>query len=260
MRPLNSFLCYPIHYSWHIVSNVYFISQTALTAESTVNVVSRVFVDTSTAVVVSQGVLILFASFGAGLFIPWNATPVYWVWLQELSFFTQSSRAAIAHLNDTLSYKCFTAIQNECTSFGLVYKCDPDRSTPEYCMVAGRDVMYTLVGTDPKYSPASAFGYLVLILVVTRLGVLLLMFCPAASIASYIRRMWSRNVEDRMIEIQMKNRNLEGKTALSFIIPFNDFSLLSFPFSRPFDTLYVALHSLPHRSDCGDCIREQEAT
>ena len=77
-------------------------------------------------------------------------------------------------------------------------------------MVPGRNVMYTLVGTDPKYSPASAFGYLVLILVVTRLGVLLLMVCPADSIASAIRRLWSRNVEDRMIEIQMKNRYLEG--------------------------------------------------
>ena len=158
----------------------------------------------------SQGVLILLASFGAGLFIPWNSTPVYWVWLQELSFFTQSSRAAIAHLNNSVNYKCITTTKNVCISFGLVFECDLANSNPSYCMVPGRNVMYTLVGTDPKYSPASAFGYLVLILVVTRLGVLLLMVCPADSIASAIRRLWSRNVEDRMIEIQMKNRSLEG--------------------------------------------------
>ena len=77
-------------------------------------------------------------------------------------------------------------------------------------MVAGRSVMYTLVGTDPGYAPATAFGYLVLILVVSRLGVLVLMYCPADSIANRIRRIWSSNVEDALMAVHMKNRNLEG--------------------------------------------------
>ena len=160
--------------------------QTALTAESMVNFISRIFQDATTAIIVCQGVLILLTVFGGGIFIPWNSTPVYWQWLQEMSIFTQSSRVVISHANSYIDYKCVLT-NARCLSFGQEFPCDPGSGNAEYCMIKGREVMYKLQGTSRTDSPWIAFGYLALIFLVSRIGVLILMYYPADQIIGKTR-------------------------------------------------------------------------
>ena len=151
-----------------------------------VNFISRIFQDATTAIIVCQGVLILLTVFGGGVFIPWNDTPIYWQWLQEISIFTQSSRSVITHVNSYLNYKCVLT-NSMCNSFGQVFPCDPGSGNSEFCMIKGREVMYVLQGTSRTDSPWLAFGYLVLIFFVSRIGILILMYFPAERIVGKTR-------------------------------------------------------------------------
>lgn len=46
----------------------------------------------------TQIVLVNTMVFGGGVFLPWKDCPDYWIWVQEMSIFTQSSRAAIMEI------------------------------------------------------------------------------------------------------------------------------------------------------------------
>ena len=176
--------------------------------------ISRIFPNSITPLLVSQGLMVVLTVFSGGLFIPWNGTPVYWVWLQELSFFTQASRAAIAHLNDNMDYRCNTDVAGVCQALGAAFYCDPKRTFPNYCMVSGRNVMHTLAGNSKTESPWVYFGYLVLIFAGCRIGILVLMYYPAERICAYIRKLFTPAVRQQIIEAQDRNRFLEGKTTV----------------------------------------------
>ena len=186
--------------------------QTALTAESMVNVVSRLCPNALSAVIVSQGLMMILTVFSGGVFIEWNNTPKYWIWLQELSLFTQASRSAIINLNSNVQYRCLIAQNgnNICSILGRTFECDAESSDGTFCMVNGRTVLKLLQGTSYHDRPVIAFGFLVLIFLVLRLTVLILMHYPIDSILAAIRKWHSTGVEDQMIKIQIKNRYLEG--------------------------------------------------
>ena len=178
-----------------------------------VNLISRVFSDSTAAIIVSQGTFVVLTVFGGGIFIPWNSTPRYWIWLQELSVFTQGSRAAIVHVNDHLEYKCTTSgSSNKCEVLGITFPCTSmgDDNGTEYCMVNGRMYMHVLQGTSFFESTWIDFWYLVLTFIVCRFGVLILMHYSADRIVAMLKRMRSSGVKEEMIKIQNKNRLLEG--------------------------------------------------
>ena len=90
----------------------------------------------------SQATMVILTAFGGGIFIPWDKTPDYWVWLQELSIFTQASRAAITHMNNNIIYTCQTPGPGfVCGAFGKIIDCDAQGSNNNYCLVTGRTVM-----------------------------------------------------------------------------------------------------------------------
>lgn len=179
-----------------------------------VNLISRLFSDATAAIIVSQGTFVVLTVFGGGVFIPWNSTPKYWMWLQELSVFTQGSRAALVHVNDYLEYKCMTAGPlSKCEILGITFPCNSrsNDTSSEYCMVTGRRFMQILQGTSLTDSVWIYFGYLVLTFTVSRLGVLILMHFSVDRIIAMIKRIRSTGVKEEMIKIQNKNRLLEGR-------------------------------------------------
>ena len=142
-----------------------------------VNIVTRVFPDATTALIISQGIMVIQSGFGAGIFISWNRTPSYWIWLQEASITTQATRAMLQRVNDFLTYKCITSAPSfSCLVLGQVVPCDARASNGYHCFIKGRTVMRMIQGTNPADNAWTATGYLVLIFFAFRAIVLLLMY------------------------------------------------------------------------------------
>ena len=170
---------------------------------------------TSTAVLICQATLVIFTSFGGGVFITWNRTPSYWRWLQEISVFTQASRAIISNINNIMVYRCPILLPfplNVCAPVGFVVDCDIAAQKPNepFCLVSGRGMLHGIQGTSETDSPWVSFGYLFLIFVVARLGVLLLMYYPSDRISAAVRAFFSTGVQDQIIQVQQRNRCIEG--------------------------------------------------
>jgi hypothetical protein len=189
-----------------------------------VNFISRVFSDATTAIIVSQGTFVVLTVFGGGIFIPWSSTPSYWVWLQELSVFTQGSRAAIVHVSDYLEYKCFTSgadSSNMCEVLGMVFPCDSMSDNSEYCMVKGRMVLHALQGIGIN-QPESlrSLRFLALLFIISRLSILVLMFYPYDSIAAMVRKFLSNGENEELIDMQIRNRCLDGTYNITHVLYF----------------------------------------
>ena len=182
-----------------------------MTGESLVNFLSRLTTDATANIVLSQGAMVILTVFGGGLFIPWNSTPIYWVWLQELSFLTQSSRAAIMEVMNFVEYKCATMPFVGCVSDFGIFPCDAlPPSVDGFCYVKGRTVMNRLQGSSNTDSPWIAFGYLVLIFVTLRFGILLLMYYPVDRISALFKQFWSNGVDEQILKGIINLRRLEG--------------------------------------------------
>ena len=179
-----------------------------------VNLISRVFSDSTAAIIVSQGTFVVLTVFGGGIFIPWNSTPRYWIWLQELSVFTQGSRAAIVHVNDYLEYKCTTSgSSNKCEVLGITFPCTSmgDDNGTEYCMVNGRMVLQILQGIGVLQPAAHrALRLLALIYIVNHLLILILMYYPYESFVAKMRKLLSNGENEELIDMQIRNRCLDG--------------------------------------------------
>lgn len=174
-----------------------------------VNFISRAWANTTTAIIISQGTMVILTVFG-GVFVPWNQIPIYWEWLQDMSIFAQSARAVTTHMNNYVDYSCVLT-NGVCVAFGKVFECDSIPSDGFTCAVEGRTVLYVLSGTSKVDSRWIAFGYLVLIFAVSRLGVLILMYYPAEKLAAMIRKFFSSGVQEQLNYVQIKNRLLEGR-------------------------------------------------
>jgi hypothetical protein len=176
------------------------------------NFISRAWTDSTSVIIVSQATLVILSVFGGGCFIPWDRTPSYWRWLQEISVFTQASRAVITHINDSIRYECaYPGLENTCAYFGYIFACDADAVSGESCYVDGREMLYVTQGTSKTESPWTALGYLFLLFVMARLGVLVLMCIPADRIASLVRYYVYGEVQDQLNDIQIKSLVLQGE-------------------------------------------------
>lgn len=182
-----------------------------MTSETILNFITKFSEDATVSIVTSQAVLVILTVFGGGIFIAWDQCPDYWVWLQEISLFTQASRSAVMNVNDYLDYTC-TLSNGACYGpLGDVFPCDASPAVNGVCKVSGRAVLHVLQGTIENESKWVPFGYLVLIFVVFRLGVLFLMYYPVEKIA-YMIQDWYAGISSRSIlDTQLGLRRVEGQ-------------------------------------------------
>jgi hypothetical protein len=129
--------------------------------------------------------------------------------------FTQASRAIITNINQRMVYRCPILLPppfNVCAPIGFTVDCDvaPKQPKEPFCLVSGRGMLHGIQGTSETDSPWVAFGYLFLIFVVARLGVLLLMYYPADRISAAVKAFFSTGVQDQIIQVQQRNRCIEG--------------------------------------------------
>ena len=145
--------------------------------------------------------------------------PIYWVWLQELSLFTQASRAALMAVMDNISFKCeILTIPNYgqpihgdfCIRNVGTFPCDAAPSDGTFCYVLGRTILYRLQGSSRTDSPWIAFGYLVLIFVSLRLGILILMYYPVERITAFIKKLYSNGNDEVILKALINLRRTEG--------------------------------------------------
>lgn len=189
---------------------------TALTAETMLNFISKFSKDTTINVVTCQATFVILTVFGGGVFIPWNQTPSYWVWLQELSIFTQASRATFVSVMDVLQYKC-TLTSGACVGpLGDIFACDAKAAVGNVCFVKGRTVLQVLQGTSPTDNKWTSFGYLVLIFAVFRLGALLLLYFPVERLWLSARQWWSGSLVIDLIGTKVELRKV-SKQLTSFM-------------------------------------------
>jgi ABC-type multidrug transport system ATPase subunit len=186
---------------------------TALTTESMLNVITKFSENATVSIVTSQAILVILTVFGGGLFIAWNKCPDYWVWLQEISLFTQASRAAIMGVNDYLTYTCTVNSFGQCIGpLGDIFPCDASPANSEsICEVNGRTVVNVMQGTMANESKWIPFGYLVLLFVVFRISLLFLMYVPVERLLYYIQD-WYAGISSRgILETQLGLRRVEGQ-------------------------------------------------
>eukprot|EP01036_Dinobryon_divergens_P033941 gene33941-43849_t len=192
---------------------------TALTAESMLNFITKFHPDATVCIVASQASLVILTVFGGGVFIPWDQTPHYWKWLQELSIFTQASRAAIVNVMNHIDYKC-TLSGDACVGpTGAIFPCDARDSDGLGCYVKGRTVLYVLQGTAPSDDKWTSFGWLVLIFVCFRLSVLVMMYYPVDRIKYSMVAWMTSGMSDRVLKSLVAIRRIEGQL-VSFIADF----------------------------------------
>lgn len=174
---------------------------------------SRLNTDATTNIVLTQAAMVMLTLFGGGTFIPWNSTPIYWVWLQEISLFTQSSRSAIMHVMSFIDFKCTSltmASNGICVSQIGLLACDAQSTDGESCYVKGRTVLHSLQGSSRTDSPWIAAGYLVLIFVTFRLGILFLMCFPADRLFAIFKQFWSNRNDKQILKELTDPRRIEG--------------------------------------------------
>jgi hypothetical protein len=76
--------------------------------------------------------------------------------------------------------------------------------------VKGRTVLYLTQGTSKTDSHWIAFGWLVLIFISFRMGVLFLMFHPVDSLTAKFNKWWSGGLEQHILAGMISIRRLEG--------------------------------------------------
>ncbi len=176
------------------------------------NFITKFSEDATVSIVSSQAVLVILTVFGGGVFIAWDKCPDYWVWLQEISVFTQASRAAIMNVNDYLDYDCVLNGNNQCIGpLGDIFTCDVSPPSNGQCVVSGREVLHTLQGTIANESKWIPFGYLVLIFAAFRLGCLFLMYYPIDKILYSIQD-WYAGISSRgILDAKIGLRRVKGQ-------------------------------------------------
>lgn len=124
----------------------------------------------------------------------------YWIWLQESSIFTQSSRAAVLEIMNQMTFLCKTLTEpyGQCIDPGTfaTYNCDSYSDSGYNCAVQGREIIFVTQGISTSFSYWTSFGYLVLIYVCFKLLILLLLYYPWDRI-TYLLRSTLTNTSDK---------------------------------------------------------------
>jgi ABC-type multidrug transport system ATPase subunit/ABC-type multidrug transport system permease subunit len=188
------------------------------------NLISKFSRNATVSIVTSQAFLVILTVFGGGLFISWKDCPIYWKWLQEISIFTQASRAAIMSTQDHLQYKCYTTNSICYGPTGTIYPCDneDDILTKGYCYVNGRTILNIDQGTPLLESKWIPFGYLVLLFSCFRLGCLFCMYYPPermfVDIYDLLPNGWStRSIMNHTIQLRTFTGELKALMTKSFL-------------------------------------------
>ena len=150
------------------------------------NLITKLTTNVEVAIVACLTTLVLLNVFGSGLFIAWSRCPNYWVWLQELSLFTQSSRSALMDILDHTVYICKSSSDTCIGPFGEIYPCDVSSFVDGVCKISGRMVLHVQQGTIITESKWIPFLYLLLIFVFVRLSLLFLLYYPAEKVKFWI--------------------------------------------------------------------------
>jgi len=149
---------------------------TSLTAEAMVAVLTKLSADPTTSMYYVCVSFVVLQVFGGGVFLPWKDCPDYWLWLQEVTLFTHSSRAINAFVFTDFSIKCHSHNNGVCCDpgTGSLYRCiDQTVANGSVCDVDAREILFVTQGIGVHDNPWRFFGFLILLLTCFK-GLLLL--------------------------------------------------------------------------------------
>ena len=175
----------------------------------------------TTSMVYSQIALVSLQVFGGGVFLPWKDCPNYWIWLQEMTIFAQSSRTMDMEVFRYLDLDCTLAHDGKCydPSTGAHYKCDTFSADGTHCTVNAREIFSETQGIRRDLNYWYYFGYLCAIYVGLKLGVLFLTYFPWYRIQYWIMKILFPPTKNLNSHSQVNNndqeRNMESDKNIS---------------------------------------------
>lgn len=173
-------------------------------------VVAKLVSDVTSAVFVSEGVVVMLTVYNGQSFMRWAHTPIYWRWLQEIAVFTQGSRTAQIGLHDHFSYQCQVNASGACIAGGRTYRC-ASAAVNGFCTVTGREAFFVASRLHPDESKWKSFGYLALIYAVCRLLILFLSYYPIDSVVNRVRVFVAGKLTQLLLDGRLEIRRLRGQ-------------------------------------------------
>ena len=196
-------------------------SQAVALAESILHLTPYLFKDALSSSIVYEFLILFLQVFGSGIYLSWSKVPYYWVWLRELSYVTQTTRAALIHLMTHIKYKCNLNDNNECIGpEGEYFACQSINEDGVSCTVSGRTILYVTQGIGYDESYVDSFIYLIVMLVAINLLQALFIRFPLGRIAFYIKDTVSlgllRHVLSGVLDRKILDHKLNHLTRLSY--------------------------------------------
>lgn len=153
---------------------------TGIAGEALIALVTKLSSNPTTSMVYAQITLVSLQVFGGGVFLPWRDCPDYWVWLQEMTIFAQSSRTMNMEVFRYMDFECKLAGDGKCydPATGAHYSCDSYYANNTHCLVNGREILAETqsIGRDMNFW--YYFGYLCAIYVGLKLGISFFTYFP----------------------------------------------------------------------------------
>ena len=138
----------------------------------------------------------------------------YWIWVQETSVFTQSSRAAIMELMDHMSFACALQLNGACIDpgTGVQYECIAGSifAGGTKCMVSGREVLFITQGIGRDRSFWTSLGFLLCILVCFKISIYILTVYPWERMR-YQLSVWADFTSHKSHHAALASSRLEAK-------------------------------------------------
>jgi ABC-type multidrug transport system ATPase subunit len=153
---------------------------TGIAGEAMIALITKFSTNPTTSMVYCQIALVSLQVFGGGVFLPWRDCPDYWVWLQEMTIFAQSSRAMNMEVFRYLDFECKLSGDGKCydPSTGAHYSCDSYYANQTHCLVNGREMLSETQGIGRDMNYWFYFGYLCAIYVGLKIGICFFTFVP----------------------------------------------------------------------------------
>lgn len=140
----------------------------------------------------------------------------YWIWLQESSVFTQSTRAAILEIMNYMTFECKTLTQQfgQCVDpgTGAFYNCDSYSNSGYNCAVQGREIIFVTQGISTEFNYWIPFGYLVLIYVCFKMLILFLTYYPWDRITYLVRSVMTAPSDESVLAATLSESRIALKS------------------------------------------------
>eukprot|EP00611_Tribonema_gayanum_P002965 TRINITY_DN1228_c0_g1_i1.p1 TRINITY_DN1228_c0_g1~~TRINITY_DN1228_c0_g1_i1.p1 ORF type:complete len:1434 (-),score=522.22 TRINITY_DN1228_c0_g1_i1:326-4453(-) len=186
---------------------------TSMTAEGMISFITKFTHDAAYAVVAAQAALVMLTIFAGGIFIPFNDVPPYWNWLSQLGVFTHGTKALELHIFKYITYTCAAPVldgSGVCASLSGSYPCDAAfDATTGACEVEGRTVVDVLSGATGD--PWASLGYLALLCLMFRAGVLFMYLYPLDNMLQAFSEWRATRTEKVVLEVEMEVMRLRGE-------------------------------------------------